>query len=187
MQRLLTISYPELAPEATRYIESFRQSHDAQRHALVPAHFTLVFGCSALGLDEYTNHVAAVASRSKPISFCCKYAMLGNDDENDTAYVFLVPDQGNSEISLLHDRLYSRVLRPHLRLDLPYVPHITIGSLASREQAKHLCDHLNQQGVFIEGRLTKLTVGAVEGERFRNLSVHTLGATVDLEPHAIGA
>lgn len=99
--------------------------------------------------------------------------MLGSDDANDAAYIFLLPNHGNPDISLLRDRFGNSALRPHLRLDLPYVPHITIGCLASREQVKDLCDDLNQQGVSIEGSLTKLTVGGVEGERFRNLSVHT--------------
>ncbi|HYN61872.1 MAG TPA: hypothetical protein VET87_20400, partial [Rubrivivax sp.] len=102
MLRLLTISYPELPPQAATLIDDFRLTHDAPRQARVQAHFTFLFGCTALGVDEYTRHVAAVARASKPIRFCCKYAMLGTDDENETAYVFLVPDQGNAEISLLH-------------------------------------------------------------------------------------
>jgi 2'-5' RNA ligase len=101
--------------------------------------------------------------------------MLGNDDENDTAYVFLVPDQGNAEISLLHDRLYTGVLRPHLRLDLPYIPHITIGTLGSRQEAKLICDELNRVGVSVEGALSNLSVGFVEDGRFKNLSTHALG------------
>ena len=101
--------------------------------------------------------------------------MLGNDDETDIAYVFLVPDQGNAEISLLHDRLYTGILRPYLRLDLPCVPHITIGTTPSRNEAKQLCDELNQDGVLVEGSLTKLTVGFVDGGKFQNISAHALG------------
>jgi 2'-5' RNA ligase len=175
MPRLLTVSYPELSPRAAAFVTEFRQRHDGPRSERIQAHFTLVFGCTALGVDDYTTHVAGVARASRPINFSCKYAMLGNDDETDIAYVFLVPDQGNAEIALLHDRLYTGNLRPHLRLDLPYIPHITIGTTPSRDAAKQLCDDLNQDGVLVEGSLTKLTVGYIEGEKFRNLSAHALG------------
>jgi 2'-5' RNA ligase len=175
MQRLLTVCYPELAPRASAFVTEFRRRHDAPRHERIQAHFTLVFGCTALGVDEFTSHVAAVAKTSRPIHFSCKYAMLGNDDESEVAYVFLVPDEGNAEISLLHDRLYTGLLRPHLRLDLPYIPHITIGTTTGREEAKQLCDELNRDGVSIQGSLLRLTVGHVEDGKFQNLSSHALG------------
>jgi 2'-5' RNA ligase len=175
MPRLLTVSYPELAPSAAAFLTEFRQRHDAPRHERIDAHFTLVFGCTAFGVDEYTSHVAEAARASRPVRFSCKYAMLGNDDETDIAYVFLVPDQGNAEISLLHDRLYTGILRPYLRLDLPFIPHITIGTTSNRDEAKRLCDELNQDGVLVEGSLTKLTVGFVDGGKFQNISAHALG------------
>ncbi|MCZ8158623.1 MAG: 2'-5' RNA ligase family protein [Rhizobiaceae bacterium] len=175
MPRLLTVCYPELAPCASSFVTEFRRRHDAPRHERIQAHFTLVFGCPALGLDEYTSHVTAVAKTCRPITFSCKYAMLGNDDESEVAYVFLVPDEGNAEISLLHDRLYTGPLRPHLRLDLPYIPHITIGTTTSPEEAKQLCDELNRVGVSIQGSLLQLTVGHVEDGKFQNLSSHALG------------
>ena len=142
---------------------------------MIDAHFTMVFGCAAIGLNEYMNHVANVAASSKAIAFSCKYAMLGADDEDDTAYVFLVPDQGYAEVSLLHDRLYTGPFQAYLRLDLPYIPHITIGTLSTRTEAKALCDELNRQGLCVEGRLKALTVGSIEGGKFRNFSKHALG------------
>ena len=175
MQRLLTISYPVLPAESAALVDAFRRRHDAKRQAMVQAHFTLAFGCTAVGLDEYSNHVAEVAKKSRPVAFSCKYAMLGADDEEDTAYVFLVPDQGNAAIAQLHDRLYTGLLQPYLRLDLPYVPHITIGSLSSRTEAKSLCNELNRQGISIEGFLNELAVGYVEAGKFNNLSKHALG------------
>jgi hypothetical protein len=85
--------------------------------------------------------------------------MIGADDLEATAYVFLVPDEGYSQLSLLHDRLYTGVLAPHLRLDLPFIPHITIGTLSDRHLAKKLCDALNAQRLSIVGSVDALTVG----------------------------
>lgn len=175
MPTLYTVSYPEVAPEALSFMEQFRHEHDLPYRDVVAAHFTMVFGCKTLGLPDYTKHIAAVARQSEPIRFCCKYAMLGSDDFDDSAYVFLVPDEGYSGISLLHDRLYTGLLQPFLRLDVPFIPHITIGTLKDRSAAKVLCDELNRSGVCIEGSLRALTIGALEDGKLKNLSSHALG------------
>lgn len=175
MTHLLTVAFPTLSPEDAEFIDAFRKLHDASRRNAVAAHFTLVFGCSSLGLHEYTEHVARVASSSAAIPFECRYAMLGADDQDDTAYVFLVPDHGFSKLSSLHDALYTGPLQPHLRLDLPYVPHITIGSTRNRPDAKALCDQLNARGVQVTGTISALAVGAVEDGVFKKLSTHALG------------
>lgn len=175
MQRLFTVSYPDVSLESAALISRVRQRHDARHHELIDAHFTLIFGCDAVALHEYTSHVAEVSAASRAITFSCRYAMLGADDENENAYVFLVPDKGYAEISLLHDRLYAGPLEAYLRLDLPYIPHITIGTLNSRLNAKALCDELNNQGVCIEGGLHSVAIGTIENFRFKILSVHALG------------
>jgi hypothetical protein len=41
-------------------------------------------------------------------------------------FVFLMAQRGAASVKALHDRLYTRSLRPHLRRDLPYEPHITV-------------------------------------------------------------
>jgi hypothetical protein len=71
-----------------------------------------------------------------PLSLRLYDAMLGAEDGAETPYVFPVPDEGYSALSLLHDRLYSGPLVRCLRLDLMYVPHITIGTCAGRYEAK---------------------------------------------------
>ncbi len=175
MPTLYTLSYPMVAPEAASFMEDFRREHDLPYRDVVKAHFTMVFGCKTIGLAEYTDHVAAVASKTGPIHFSCRYAMLGADDADDSAYVFLVPDEGYSGISLLHDRLYTGPLEPLLRLDIPYIPHITIGTLEDRKSAKALCDALNRSSIQMDGTLQSLTVGALEDGKITNLSEYTLG------------
>ena len=175
MPTLYTVSYPEVAPEALSFMEQFRQVHDLPYRDVVAAHFTMVFGCKTIELPDYTKHVAAIARLSEPIRFSCKYAMLGTDDFDDIAYVFLVPDEGYAGISLLHDRLYTGLLRSFLKLEVPFIPHITIGTLKDRSAAKVLCDELNRNGVHIEGSLRALTIGALEAGKLKNLSSHALG------------
>jgi hypothetical protein len=143
-------------------------------HVVAP-HFTLVFGLAGMNECDYLGHVENIAAKAEPIPFHCRYAMLGADDSDDTAYVFLVPDEGNSAIALLHDRLYTGLLAPHLRLDLEYVPHMTVGACGDRGEAKALCDALNSQGVSIAGRLKAVTVAALEDGRIGNIAAFRLG------------
>lgn len=173
---LYTLAFPSLSASDAAFVESFRAEHQSEQSNVVAAHFTMVFGCATVPRDEYVQHVQSVAEASSSVRFACRYAMLGADDEDDTAYVFLVPNAGFAELSLLHDRLYTGVLSSHLRLDLPFIPHITIGRLAERRAAKALCDALNSRGVNIEGSVGALVVGARENGRIQSLARFELRA-----------
>lgn len=170
MRRLYTVAFPRFSAQDAVVIEAFRAEHDARSHALIDAHLTLVFCCIAVPEPAYLAHVQQVAERTEPISFRCRYAMLGADDEAERAYVFLVPDEGHGALSLLHDRLYTGPLTDHLRLDLPYTPHITIASSADRRHAKGLCDSLNATGLDIHATVDTLSVGSIEDGRFTVLA-----------------
>lgn len=161
MRKLFTLAYPRLAEKDAKFIEEFRRRHDGH-YELVRAHFTMVFGCSEIDERAYLEHVGEVARLSRPISFVCRYAMLGADDEGERAYVFLVPDEGYSDISRLHDALYRRAMAPFLRLDIPYVPHITLGFSADGAAMKTCCDELNEAALSIHGSVEALTVAALE-------------------------
>jgi 2'-5' RNA ligase len=165
---LFTIACLDIPPEQRRFIDAFRHAHDPQA-ALVPPHFTLVFGAGDATEAAYLRHVESVAQASAPIRFHCRCAVLGADERAERAFVYLVPDDGHAAISLLHDRLYRGPLAAGLRLQVPYVPHITIGSTPDFGQAKAWCDALNEQGVDVAGVLSALTVGAVRGGAFQAL------------------
>ena len=161
MTLLYTVAYPSLIPGDQEFIEQFRSENDPQFH-LVRPHFTLVFGVSNVSPDDYLAHVEAIASASYSIAFHCRYAMLGSDHETERGVVYLVPDEGNSMLSRLHDSLYTGVLAGNLRLDREFVPHITIGSVRSRDHAKRLCGELNAQGISIAGIVAEVTIIGIE-------------------------
>jgi 2'-5' RNA ligase len=176
MRSLFTVAFPEVDERAAAFIHSFRQANSPAAPVEIAPHFTLVFACAAVPEQAYLAQVAQAAASAPATRFVCKYAMLGADDADDRAYVFLVPDEGFAAISLLHDRLYTGPLTPHLRLDLPYTPHITIGVTHDRHQAKALCDGLNRDGLHIEGRLRELTVGTVYEGKFQPLAAYPLSS-----------
>jgi hypothetical protein len=104
-----------------------------------------------------------------PIHFNCRYAMLGNDDSNDNYYVFLVPDEGYSAISRLHDQLYTGPFARFHRLNIPYIPHIGIATIPDAQQIKKLCDDLNRTKLNIAGILNHITICAYDGKRITDL------------------
>ncbi|TDM09245.1 MAG: hypothetical protein C4K60_08075 [Ideonella sp. MAG2] len=174
---LYTIATLDIPAEQARWIQNFRQAHDPHFKVVEP-HFTLVFGIRDLAASVVLAHVAKVVAITQPIRFRCAYAMLGADDIDDTAYVFLVPNEGNAEVSLLHDALYTGELAPFLRLEFPYIPHITMAASQDFRQAKRLCDQLNQEGVEVSGLLNALTVGVLRDGRFEALRRFELGAAL---------
>jgi hypothetical protein len=101
--------------------------------------------------------------------------MLGNDALDDNYYVFLVPDEGYSAISLLHDHLYTGSFAPFHRLDIPYIPHIGVATMADAPKVKALCDRLNSTGVNISGTLNYITVCEYDGRRITDLEHISLG------------
>lgn len=165
MRPLHTLAPLAISPADRAFLDDFRARHDPHAGVVEP-HFTLVFACAAVAADDYLAHVGAVAAACASIAFSCRYAMLGADEQRADGYVFLVPDEGHGALSRLHDRLYTGPLAPHLRLDLPFTPHVTIGRCAERAHAKRLCDELNARPLRIDGRVEALAVGGVEGGRF---------------------
>jgi 2'-5' RNA ligase len=176
VRMIYTIAYPSLTVSDKTFIDGFRRRHDARNCEVVAAHFTIVFGCTEVETQAYVRHVKEMAALAEPVSFRCRYAMVGVNSDDASAHVFLVPDEGFSGISRLHDRLYTGVLADHLKLGVPYIPHITIATVIAREEAKRLCEELNENRLSIVGKLDSLTVGKLDNNRIVNLASFGLGS-----------
>ena len=121
-------------------IEEFRRRHDPAAH-LIPAHLSLVFPFgTALKPLQVAVHVRRVASRWPPVPVTFR-GVRGEANE----FVFLMAQRGAASIAALHDALYTRSLRQHLRPEFPYAPHITLGrhgELAALDRAIEEADEL---------------------------------------------
>jgi 2'-5' RNA ligase len=107
--------------EGIERIESFRARHDPMAR-LIPAHLSLVFPFpTAQSALQVVTHVQRVVSRWPPIAVSFRVPRLAVNE-----FVFLMASRGADSVSALHDKLYTRSLRHHLRRDLPYEPHITL-------------------------------------------------------------
>jgi len=107
--------------DGLRRIEAFRERHDPTAGKL-PAHLTLVFPfATALTALQVETHVRRVLAGWPPIPVTFR-AVRSHGNE----FVFLMASRGADSLVALHDKLYTRSLRPHLRPDIAFEPHLTI-------------------------------------------------------------
>jgi 2'-5' RNA ligase len=161
MPQLAVVSYPILDEADRRWVESIRASHDPQA-ARLAAHFTLVFPAD-VPLGEVAVEVAAVARSTAPIRFIIRRAKPVRDTVGDGGHVFLVPDEGAHAIATLHDQLYRGVLRPHLRKNVPFVPHITVAAALDFSRCEALVQDLNRNARTLGGVLESVELVDVAG------------------------
>lgn len=168
---LFTIAQPVWDGDVGDTIEAFRATHDPQ-HQVLAAHFTLAFGMT-VDLAAWLSHVQAVAAHTPAFRFALRHAMLFAPDKG-RAHVFLVPDEGASQIAKLHGCLLSGNWAAYRRLDIPYIPHATIAVSDSAEEAQSWVDDWNSQPFALCGRVDALSVGEVRDGRFVTVASESL-------------
>jgi 2'-5' RNA ligase len=112
--------FPKL--DGIERIEAFRKRHDPEAGAIA-AHLSIVFPFpTAHTRLQVETHVKRIVSRWPriPVSF-------GRVRMHENEFLFLMAGRGAASIAALHDKLYTRSFAMHLRRDLPYEPHITVG------------------------------------------------------------
>ena len=164
----LVLSYPELSPGDHAWIQSIRAEHDTQ-YEIVGPHFTLVFPVTSQEQDAFVTHVRNRAQGQAKFYFVLRCAVVVKDALSAHTHVCLVPDEGHSTMVKLHDRLYTGPLAAELRLDIPFIPHLTVGNAANAQACKRLADDLNARGVSIHGEIAALDVARYEGGRVESI------------------
>lgn len=153
----LVIAYPKLAPDDFEKIQRYRERHDLLFNVVEP-HFTIVFPVFDLQSRDFIEEIKTNAKNISRFDFAIRCATINKDAFNKLFHVFLVPDEGYSRIVRLHDTLYHGKLKPYLRLDLDYIPHITIGNCRDKHQCKQMVDDWNKEEFLIRGTIAELTV-----------------------------
>lgn len=172
--KLGIVAYPSLDEEDRQWIESFRAKHDPQASRL-GVHFTLVFPVEAMP-SELEPELVVAAESTQPISFAIRSTRVVRDVVENDSHILLVPDEGGAQISTLHDRLYSGVLRPYLRSDIPFVPHMTVGAAPDSRLAKRLAEELGFGSRTVRGLVANIELVDVATRRVRSIMTYALGA-----------
>jgi len=166
---LYTLCYPTLSDSDHEFIRSFRLEHDLPFRDVVDHHFTIMFGISDIPTKKYVEHVRSKLMGQSSVDFACRYAALGDDSEGDDFYVFLIPDEGFSDVCRLHDKLYSGEFKSYHRVAIPYIPHIGIATIPDAKKIQSLCDQLNADSLCIAGTLESATICEYDGTKVVDL------------------
>jgi len=153
----LVIAYPELQQSDFDWVQDYRRENDKQFDIVNP-HFTVVFAVHDLDKDNFVREARRIADGVEAFNFDLNVATVNQDNSGRYYHEFLVPDAGYSNIVKLHDKLYSGLLAPFLRLDVDFIPHISIGDSETAQVSKQRVDELNSQGISIHGRISSLDV-----------------------------
>lgn len=120
--RYALVVYPELRHAG---LDAFRARHDPTA-PVIREHVTIVFPLpEVVGRARLREHVLPVAARWSPF----RLHLTGLEESWDH-WLLLGAGEGAREMIRLHDELYTGVLAPYLRTDLPYAPHVGLGFFA---------------------------------------------------------
>ena len=172
MTKLAFVAYPLFAEADRLWIESIRERHDPQA-SRIAAHFTLVFPVE-LAAESLMEETSNLPLDRRSIPFVLRRAEAIPDRIGGGGYVFLVPKEGLEEIAALHDRLYEGVLRPYLRDDLPFLPHITVGGCRAFGECQRLAETLNRGDLALPGTLLSIDLVETGDEGVKSLARVTL-------------
>jgi len=155
--KLLTVAYPELSEKDYNLIENYRREHDSL-YDVIRTHFTLVFPVRDFSEKIFTEEIKKQIQGTEPFSFTLRSATINKDAFVDNYYAFLVPDEGHSNIIKLHDKLYSGRLSAYHRLDVDFIPHITIGNSTNILACKKMADDWNSHDFEITGKISSVDI-----------------------------
>jgi 2'-5' RNA ligase len=161
---LLVIAYPEIEQRNYDWIESLRIKYDQAHYNIVRPHFTLVFPAEGIAENDLIDHVEACVTTVPPIPFVLRSASTIYDQFTDRWLVLLIPDEGNGRLSRLHDSLYTGILADKWLMKIPYIPHVTVATLADCRECMRLAAEVNREGVEIAGRITAVEIMSYQKE-----------------------
>jgi len=170
------IGYPKFIPNASDMILVTRATYPKFVYPKLAPHFTFVFPQAALHETALVAYVRPIAAAQPPIPFVIRCALPVRDSFSADTYLFLVPDEGFSAVVRLHDRLYAGALAGELRLDIPFIPHITVTYTPDAVVCKQAADDQNAQPFELRGVIEALDVVAVEDDTARTVTQVGLGA-----------
>ena len=113
-------------------IQEIRKKYD-RLYGLIEPHVTLIFPFSdSIPNELLIERVREVLGNVHKFNVTFKGISLSNDNN-----IFLNCTEGKDKIIELHDSIYQKVLPTHLKKEIPYIPHITLGQSESIDFLKN--------------------------------------------------
>lgn len=152
------LAYPQLKNTDYTFIQEFRKKYDALYYSVIEPHFSFVFPVDEIGKDAFVTEIRDKSAGVASFNFEIKCAVVNKDAVSEIYHLLLVPEKGYSRVVKLHDKLYSGLLFPHLRLDIDFIPHVAIANSKDKYEVKSWADNWNREEFSIKGRVNSITI-----------------------------
>jgi len=172
--KFLVLAYPLLSQTDYELIQDFRREHDSQ-FIIAGPHFTFVFPLDGMPPNDFLKEIKNRATGTTKIQFDLRCVVVSKDAFSKRYNLFLVPEEGYSKIIRLHDQLYGGILFPHLRHDIDFIPHITIGHSDDPVLCKKMAADWNRKDFSITGIISSLQVVRLENQSLETMEEILLG------------
>ncbi len=163
------LSYPEMNDRDYQKIQQYRKENDEWLFTVVDPHITLVFPVFETTERDFMAEIEDLGRDAHKIDLIFRCAVINKDSFSDYYHALLVPDEGFSRIVKLHDKFYSRNLKPHHRMDIDFIPHLGIGNSKDKEHCKRMVDEWNREDFSIAGTISSLSIVRYENGTVENI------------------
>ncbi|HVT70046.1 MAG TPA: 2'-5' RNA ligase family protein [Trebonia sp.] len=167
MESLEVIARPHFDKADVAWLTDIRSRRAGSRGA---PYFTLVFAGADLPPADFAKAIRANARDFHPVRFRLRSALVVPEPVVRRYHVFLVPDEGFAAILKLHDGLHRGPIKPALRQDTAYLPHITVATASDYQTARDLALSLNRGDIDIPGRIDALQVERRTGDVIKTVA-----------------
>ena len=165
----VVIAYPDISQKDFNWIQEIRQKNDPVMYEVVKPHVTFVFPTNKLDENSLVEHIRTKITGVKPIDVKFVSSKVVEDDSKTYFHTFLIPSEGFNEITKLHDILYTGILKSELRLDIPFIPHLGIGTNKDKQPMEALSKDIDSINLSIKGTLSYLTIAKYENNKVYDL------------------
>ena len=156
-KKMIAIAVPTMADTDWNFVQALRQEGDAKGYQTLVPHFTIFTTVSNVSQHTFSQLLTQHFSTYKKFSFALRTALFMPPLNNHKSwYAFLVPDEGFSQLSLLHRELTQSDLRCELAETFPYIPHITVGSFADKAHCIQFVNKINDRAFSLLGCIDKI-------------------------------
>jgi hypothetical protein len=153
----MVVAMPTMNDNELQFLQTLRKMHDPKGHAVLGPHFTLFPLHDKFSRDELKTALETNLRHQMKINVCMRLAMFMPPlYQHKSWYAFLIPDEGFSCLSRLHQLVYSGKLHSALDKKFPFIPHITIGSFGNKEDCLQLVGQFNAIRIQLSGYIEKL-------------------------------
>jgi 2'-5' RNA ligase len=159
LEKTAVVAIPTMNNKDWDFLQSLRKKYDTKGYAFIEPHFTLLTNNNQFSKQILNKHLHDNFIQQKKIHFALRTAIFMPPlFEHTSWYVFLIPDQGFSELSALHHHICKTGLQLAFYKKFPFIPHITIGSFQQQEDCLQLVETINKNSFALSGCIEKISL-----------------------------